>query len=343
MKTFRTSICACLLLAASGSLVLAQAPAGNAIPVTADNFVRAETDMYFALFVKRGAFGKFFHLRELPLEGTGVRPNRDTLYSEGVFDLDAGPVTVTLPDAGKRFMSMMVIDQDHYVVEVVYGTGAHTYTREKVGTRYLFVALRTLVDPADPQDVRQAQALQDATAIAQQNAGRFEVPNWDPASQKKVRDALLVLNETLPDLRRAFGARSEVDPVRHLIATASAWGGNPDKDAIYLGVTPARNDGSVVYRLNVPANVPVDAFWSVIVYDADGHLKKNQYDAYSLNSVTAKKSADGSVAVQLAGCDGRIANCLPVMPGWNYMVRLYRPRPEILNGTWKFPEAQPVN
>jgi len=31
------------------------------------------------------------------------------------------------------------------------------------------------------------------------------------------------------------------------------------------------------------------------------------------------------------------------MTGWNYMVRLYRPRAEILNGTWKFPEAQPVN
>ena len=29
------------------------------------------------------------------------------------------------------------------------------------------------------------------------------------------------------------------------------------------------------------------------------------------------------------------------MKGWNYMVRLYRPRAEILNGTWKFPEAQP--
>jgi hypothetical protein len=28
------------------------------------------------------------------------------------------------------------------------------------------------------------------------------------------------------------------------------------------------------------------------------------------------------------------------MPGWNYTVRLYRPRAEILNGTWKFPEAQ---
>jgi hypothetical protein len=46
--------------------------------------------MYFALFVKRGVLGKFIHFRELPLEGTGVRPNRDTLYSEALFDLDAG-------------------------------------------------------------------------------------------------------------------------------------------------------------------------------------------------------------------------------------------------------------
>lgn len=29
------------------------------------------------------------------------------------------------------------------------------------------------------------------------------------------------------------------------------------------------------------------------------------------------------------------------MSGWNYTVRLYRPRKEILDGTWKLPEAQP--
>jgi hypothetical protein len=52
---------------------------------------------------------------------------------------------------------------------------------------------------------------------------------------------------------------------------------------------------------------------------------------------------DGSITIQLGGCDGKIANCLPTVPGWNYMVRLYRPHAEILNGTWKFPEAQPVN
>ena len=93
----------------------AQSSAGGPVTVTADNFNRAETDMYFAQFVKRGELGKFVHLRDLPLEGTGVRPNRDTLYSEAVFDLDAGPVKITLPKAGKRFMSMMAINEDHYV------------------------------------------------------------------------------------------------------------------------------------------------------------------------------------------------------------------------------------
>ena len=126
---FRLALCA-LALAAP-----AIAQAQNAIPVTADNFNRAETDMYFAMFAKRGALGKFIHLRDLPLENTGVRPNRDTLYSEAVFDLDAGPVRITLPKAGNRFMSMMVVNEDHYVYEVDYTPGNYNFTRGEVGTR----------------------------------------------------------------------------------------------------------------------------------------------------------------------------------------------------------------
>jgi hypothetical protein len=61
-----------------------------------------------------------------------------------------------------------------------------------------------------------------------------------------------------------------------------------------------------------------------------------------VNNLTAKKSADGSVEIQFGGEPGSPPNLLPVMPGWNYMVRLYRPRTEVLNGTWKFPEAQPL-
>jgi hypothetical protein len=333
-----------MLIALSFFAMTAAAQEGKPVPVTVDNFVRAETDLVFAKIIKDDGFGKFHHSRELsPLDNQLVpRQNRDTLYSSAVFDMNAGDVTITLPDPGKRFMTLITIDEDHYVIEVVYGAGRHTYTLQKAGTRYLFAAARTLVDPADPKDVQEVHKLQDAIKVDQPGGpGRFEVPKWDPLGQKNVRDALLVLNETLPDLRRAGGRRGEVDPVRHLIATASAWGLNPDKDALYLNVTPANNDGNTNYKLTVK-DVPVDGFWSISLYNSEGYYEKNPQNAYTLNNLTAKKSADGSVSIQFGGCDDQTPNCLPIMPGWNYMVRLYRPRKEILDGTWQFPKAEPM-
>lgn len=317
---------------------------GPLLQVTAENFTRAETDLFFALSaLKDGAFGKFLHRRNVMGvdDQFVVRGNRDTLYSVAVFDLDAGPVTITMPDPGQRFQALQIIDQDQYVPNVFYGQGSHTLTREAIGTRYVGAAVRTLADPNNPEDLKLAAALQDAIVVEQASVGSFEIPNWDPVSQKKIRDALLVLAESLPDTRRAFGPRGKVDPVRFLIASASAWGGNPDQDALYLNFTPSKNDGNTMYQLTVK-EVPVDGFWSISVYNAEGYYAKNAYNAYTLNNLTAQKGADGSIDVQFGGCDGKIANCLPITPGWNYMVRLYRSRPEILSGEWKFPEAQAV-
>jgi hypothetical protein len=269
-----------------------EAPAcHDCIPVTADNFVRAETDRTFAGEAKLGAFSKLLNFREMsPLDKQVVqRANRDTLYSVGVFDLDAGPVTITLPNAGKRFMTMIVIDEDHYVYEVVYGGGSYPITRDKIGTRYALAAIRILADPGDPKDMEQVHALQDAVKVSQKSPGSFEIPKWDPASQKKVRDALVVLGSTIPDWRRAAGRRDEVDAVRHLIVTATGWGLNPDEDAIYLNITPAKNDGTTIYKLNV-RDVPVDGFWSISVYNALGYFVPNILNAYTLNNITATKA-----------------------------------------------------
>jgi len=316
-----------------------------AVLVTPDNFPRAESDLYFSNIVKDGGLGKFIHRREPAAidKQTVIRLNRDTLYSAAVFDLDAGPVTVTLPDAGKRFMSMQIIDEDQYTPAVFYGAGSHTLTRKGIGTRYVVAAVRTLVDPTDPADLAAVHALQDAIRVRQPGGpGIFAVPEWDPASQKKVREALLILASTLPDTKGMFGAKRAVDPVRRLIGSASAWGGNPETDALYLSITPTRNDGKTVYRLDVK-DVPVDGFWSVSVYNAQGYFQPNALNAYTLNNITAKKAADGSIAIQFGDCDGKLANCLPITPGWNYLVRLYRPRPEILDGKWTFPSARPAS
>lgn len=321
----------------------AQTSPESATIVGVDNFVRAETDLYMAKIVADGSFGRFVHSREpAAIDAQNViRMNRDTLYSGSVFDLDAGAVTITLPDAGKRFMSMQVVSQDHYVPAVFYGAGRHTLSKESVGTRYVFVAIRTLVDPANPKDIQQVHALQDAISVSQARVGEFVAPKWDQASQKKVRDALLVLGSTIPNYNQAFGTKDDVDPIQHLIGTATGWGGNPAKDATYLGWTAPNNDDTGVYRLKV-GHVPVKSFWSVSVYNADGYFQKNPYDAYSLNSLTAVKSADGSIVIQYGGCDGKIANCLPIMPGWNTTIRLYQPEEQILDGNWRFPEPQRV-
>jgi hypothetical protein len=332
---------------AAGFLALAVCHAQAAEPVTVGNFQRAESDLYFGNAIKdAGGLGKFHHRRE-PVQidhQMVIRANRDTLYSSAVFDLDAGPATVTLPDAGDRFMSLMVINEDHYVVgDVRYGAGSYSYDKDKAGTRYVMFAVRTLVDPEDPGDVEAVHKLQDAIKVEQPGGpGSFDIPEWDEESQKKVREALLVLGATVPDFKGAFGTKEAVDPIRHLIGTALGWGGNPDKDAFYLNVTPEKNDGKTVYTLAVK-DVPVDAFWSISLYNADGYFAKNDRDVYSVNDITAEKGADGSVTVQFGGCDGKVANCLPTMPGWNYAVRLYRPRPQILDGSWKFPEPQPAS
>ncbi|WP_029629875.1 DUF1254 domain-containing protein [Zavarzinella formosa] len=315
------------------------------VRVTVDNFARAESDTYFARFVKETGLGKFNHERELaPIEKQAViRMNRDTLYSQGVFDLDAGPVTATFPDAGKRFMAMQIINEDHYTVEVLYKPGSHMLSKEKTGTRYVLALVRTFVNPNDPADVKAVHELQNGLKAEQKDSGKFETPNWDQASLKKIRDALneLAAANGGIDSSRMFGRKGEVDPVQHLIGTAVGWGGNPRADATYAGASPELNDGKTVYRLTVK-DVPTDGFWSVSVYNKAGFFEKNEKNAYTLNNVTAKPNADGSVTIQFGGCEADTPNCLPITPGWNYLFRMYRPRKEILDGVWKLPEALPV-
>jgi hypothetical protein len=286
----------------------------DAIPVTIDNFAQAESDFYFGNAIKEaGGIGKFVNNRA-PVDVDKqlvIRMNRDRLYSSAVFDLDAGPVTITLPDSGKRLMSLEVISEEHYAPMVVYAPATITLNKENVGTRYVMAAVRTLANPADADDLKQVAALQDAIKVEQCGGpGKFEPPNWNTQQQKEIRDALLVLAKYNRAFANAMGPKGQVDPIRHLIVTAGGWGANPDKDASYESVDP-KSDGKTVFKMNVPAKVPVDGFWSVTVYNAKGFFEKNPYDAYSVNDITAKKNADGGVTIQFGACDGKIPNWTP--------------------------------
>ena len=278
-----------LTLAVGGMILLGSVSSFGSEMVTVDNFVRAETDMTLARYVKQGAFGKFLHIRQpTPIDKQDVvRMNRDTLYSAGVFDLTV-PVTIIKPDSKGRFQSMMVINQDHSMPPVEHGAGEFTLTKEKVGTRYVIVIFRTFVDANDPADIKAANTLQEKIAVRQANSGIFEIPDWDEASLKKVRDAIKVLAATRTDAKGMFGDKAKLNPISHLLGTAYGWGGNPEESAMYDNIVPTKNDGKTPYRVTVK-HVPVDGFWSITVYNKDGFMEKNAQNVYSYNNVTAKK------------------------------------------------------
>lgn len=312
------------------------------IPVTWENFVRAETHKMFKNYAAIGGFGKLFHIRAVtPIDKQDViRMNRDTRYSIGVFDL-TNPLTVTLPDTKGRFISMQVLNEDEYTKAVHYNAGNYTFNSESIGTRYVCLIIRVLVNGEGEADNQIVTEIQNQIKIKQSSPGTFEVPNWDKASQDKLRDAINVLASTLTDTKLCFGDKDEVNPIAHLLGAAYGWGGNPIKDAMYINVVPENNDGKTAYQLMVK-DAPVDGFWSVSVYNKSGYFEKNTYDSYTVNNASAIKNADGSITVNFGG-DPKQPNFIPITEGWNYIVRLYKARKEVLDGSWVFPNPIKVN
>jgi hypothetical protein len=326
-----------LLVTCLSIFALSSAHAADPVQVTAFNYVRAESDFQMKGYIESyKCFGKFHHDRK-PYDVENqitIRGNRDTLYSFGVWDLTS-PVTISLPETGGRYQSLMVVNQDHSLA-AAYSPNTVTLTKENVGTRYALTTIRTFMDPNDQKDMKAAHRLQDAVRVEQADIGKFEVPDWKKDEVEQMRATINVVASTVTDSSKIFGRKEELDPVYWMLGAALGWGGLPAEAATYVNVVPEKNDGKTPYTLTV-TDVPVDAFWSVTLYDDKGWMPVNEYKAYSFNNITAKKNEDGSITIHFGG-DPKADNFLPIVPGWNYIARLYRPRKEILDGSWTFPD-----
>lgn len=314
--------------------------------VTISNLVRAESDYMFRVNMATYdiGIGDLLHIRETASADAPqpvIRPNQDTLYSAAVVDLSE-PVTVTLPEVGKRFQSMLVISQDHYNFAEA-SPGTYELTEKEVGTRFALLLFRTFVDAADAADLPQAHAAQDGITVTGGGEGPFEAPDWDLESLAEARKAVNDLAAAVGfDARNAFGRKDEVDPVDHMVGAIAGWAGQPATTASAVVDSVEMNDGETPYAVTV-RDVPVEAFWSITVYDADGYLAPNELGRNSFNQTSATPNDDGSYTIHFGSCDDGRINCIPITPGWNYTIRLYQPREEILDGSWTFPGFAKVN
>jgi len=313
----------------------------KAILVNVDNFVRAETaaQMDRGLLAPGAAINKFVHFQDpTPLDTQNViRMNRDTLYSYALVDISKG-ASLTIPELAGRYVSVMVINEDHYINKVYDVAGTYKLTIKQFDTPYVTVVARTLVNASDPEDIKKANTVQDQIIVKAASAKPYTHPKYDEVSYKATYDALLLLGRGITNFERSFGKKEDVTEVRHLIGTAIGWGGLPEEEAYYVNVEP--NLPVEAYQLTVK-DVPVDAFWSISMYNKEGFFQENKYNAYSVNSISGKPNEDGSFTIHFGG-DPKSVNYLHLTEGWNYLIRFYQPHKEILDGTWTFPKVTPV-
>jgi hypothetical protein len=108
-------------------------------------------------------------------------------------------------------------------------------------------------------------------------------------------------------------------------------------------------EGGKTYRLTVPANAPVEQYWSVTAYDRERHslIRNMPWASRSSQIAEMQKNADGSVDLYVgpAAPAGKEANWLPTDPkcGFELMFRAYAPTKTFFEKTWRLPDVEKVN
>ncbi len=171
---------------------------------------------------------------------------------------------------------------------------------------------------------------------------------------KQARDAILVGSKGSggADIRngwavdRALG-RWGNDYGKRAVAAMNGLGVNAPEDAIFLTARfdggGQRLDGANRYVLHFDRNnvPPAEAFWSLSLYDEQRRFVANPLNRHNISASEIKPNADGSLDIYIQNADpgkDKEANWLPAPKGsFNLILRVYWPKPEVLDGKWVAP------
>jgi hypothetical protein len=298
------------------------------------------------------------------------RTNNDTYYKAAALFLEDGPVVIESgAPAVDRFNSFQLVDERNANYRnIVFPRGKYTLYFGARPDRFegeaievpsalsVVIARVEVRDKNDADDVAAAQSLFAGLRISGAQPSEFprlDVPSEYPADV--VAEAHRRMDEifaTVPFTRTVVGPGREpgrdVPVLYHAAGTKGGWGGPAPEHSAYEALLLDR-DGNEMKGSNGTYGVttevpPVEAFWSVTVYDTErgGFLHANEADRYHFNDTTAVRNADGTVTLIFKRtCGTADSNCLEVPLGrFDVVARYYLPREEIISGVWRFPQIE---
>lgn len=308
-----------------------------AIPVDINNYKVAESDIAFSNITKLIGMNKFFHFPVGKFDLTNqtvVRMNQDTTYSAAVVNITEG-ASITLPESNGRYMSAMVVQNDHYIDQVFTTPGKHII---KGNTDFVLVAIRTRIDMNNPEDVAEVQELQKKSILSAKATAEHKLPNYNMKQVETLRKKLSVEAAKKGSLNNMQGARGTIDEHMHMLGTAAGWGLLPDANARYLSY--GQEDGTGCYLANYkkpPFNS--GGFFSITIYNAEGWI----FDERAiLNEYNIEFNDDGTFDVNFGHCGQFAKNNIPIVDGWNFLMRVYQPKLDKLD-KYVIPTPNKVN
>ncbi|WP_257969085.1 DUF1254 domain-containing protein, partial [Vibrio parahaemolyticus] len=294
-------------IAATGAF---QVYAKTQVPVTKKNYEFAETDLAFKNITKLVGSNKWFHFPGLtPLDNqTVVRMNRDTIYSTYIADLSKGG-TITIPNTGDRYISVMVVQNDHYIDQVFSKAGTYEINSQ---TDFAMIAARVQIDPNDPADLQAVKDIQSKLKVTTVSHNDHVMPDYNMDQLISIRNALTKEGSKFGSLKNMQGGHGQVDPKMHMYGTAIGWGLLPDNEAQYFSyyskgdVADPANCSQATYQ---PPKVLGNGFYSLTVYNSQGYIG---FDKAVLNKNNIDYNDDGSFTVNYGNCPKDAKNVMPI-------------------------------
>ena len=299
-----------------------------------------------------------------------VRSNNDTFYTGGFVLLEDGPVILRsdAPSQDRFFSFQLMDDRNINYRNIIRPSGSYTlYFGEKpnevvgeaieVPSNLSAVLVRVeVMDKNDPEDVAAATAVYKGITMEGPVIEEFPaldlLSEFDPKvaeeANRRMDEAFATVpfTDTIPRPGQELG--KDVPYLHHAAGTKGAWGGPVPSHSAYEmifvdqeGETLDGTKGTFTLTTTAP---PVDAFWSITVYDTarGGHLHPNEDNRYHINNTGAVRNEDGTYTFTFkTKCEDGDLNCVEVPAGpFDLTARYYLPKEEIISGTWTMPRPK---